>query len=102
MGNLLSHLHFHLLKLNNIITRIQKSFLCSPQFNKQEVVRLAPIIVEWLWAASASTESGSPEAPLIELLQSAFLTGNIRKIYGLSAKADKALDMMLIVNSDRI
>lgn len=101
MGNLLSYLRSHLLKVNNIILNIKKAVLCSPQFNKQEVVRLAPIIVNWLWAASASVEPGSPEEQLIELLQSAFLTGNVRKIYALSAKADEVLVMMLLVNSYR-
>ena len=61
---------------------------------------MAPLIVGWLQAASDRQGSaGDSKGSVVELLQSAFQTGNIRKIYGLSAKADESLSTILTVSS---
>ena len=103
MGNLLSHFCTVLLKLNDTVPKIKKAILYSPKFDEKEIIRLAPVIVEWLETASLKWRLVHPEEKsLVVLLQSAFQTGSIREIFRISSKDDGALDVILMVSSSTV
>ncbi|KAJ3489668.1 hypothetical protein NLI96_g1953 [Meripilus lineatus] len=94
--NLVSHLRPLWRTLNEIILRIKKAIVSPPQFDKNEIIRHAPVIVDWLQGASENSgTSGDSTVSLLGFLQFAFQSGNIGKIYRLAATPDEALDIML-------
>lgn len=100
--NLVSHLRPLWRTLNEIILRIKKAIVSPPQFDKNEIIRHAPVIVDWLQGASENSgTSGDSTVSLLGFLQFAFQSGNIGKIYRLAATPDEALDIMLAVSSLR-
>lgn len=100
MGNLLSHFYTACLReLDDMAFRIKTAVLCSSKFDKNEVIRLAPVILKWLDTVSDNWRLVHPEeSSLVVLLQSAFQAGNIGEIFRISYKNVEALDVILMVS----
>lgn len=97
MGNLVSRIHSLLTLIKSVFEKNTTS--SHVQLAKSEIIRLAPIVVKWLQAASNQLGLVEPgEESLVELLQSAFRTGDIKKIYRLSNEVDGALNIILTVS----